>query len=415
MTMNAGKTVSEIFGELPEKEALKARPQEQSRGYTNLHVHLPPNFGSIQSVEDAIAHAKQEQIKVLGASNYYDHTIYTTFARAAVQAGIAPVFGIEVLTMDEGLQQAGVLTNDPKNPGKLYLCGKGLTRFDALDDQTRPIWQRIREGDSQRIHTMIAKINQIEMLRQRGIQLQYDAIAQAMADEKQVPVDTVFLQERHLAQALQQEIWQDLPEEERETWLRELYGIQGGIKVEHVVNVQNDLRTYLLKQGRVGYVEERFVSPEEAARLIQGLGGYVSYPTLADGAPSVSAFEGPPEVLVEHLLQREIPAAEFIPTRNELETLTAYIKTLRAAGIAIAAGTEHNDATWLPLRPHCQGNTALTRELLDIFWEGACVAVAHQYLQAQGENGFRFLPDAAARQAQIEEMAAIGAAVIEKM
>lgn len=412
MTMNVGKTVHKIFGQLPEKEVLKKHIPEQAVRYTNLHVHLPPNFGSIQSVEDAITHAKQEQIAVLGASNYYDHAIYTPFAQAALQAGITPVFGVEVLTMDEALQKQGVLTNDPKNPGKLYLCGKGLTRFDALDDRTRSIWQRIRAGDSQRIQRMLAKLNQIELFQQWEIHLQYDGIAQAVAEEKDVPVETVFLQERHLAQALQREIWEKIPQEQREPWLRELYGIEGAINVEDVVKVQNDLRAYLLKQGRVAYMEERFISPEEAARLIQGLGGYVSYPVLADGAPVISAFEGPPETLVEHLLEREIPAAEFIPTRNDLETLTTYIKTLRAAGIAIGAGTEHNDATWLPLLPHCKGNAALTEELLSIFWEGACVAAAHQYLQAKGQEGFRFLTDLSSRQARIEEMAHIGAAVI---
>ncbi|GAK57404.1 DNA polymerase III [Candidatus Vecturithrix granuli] len=411
--MNVGNTVHEIFGRLPEKAALYSEPALNQPLYTNLHVHLPPNFGSIQSIDDAIAHAKQEQIVVLGASNYYDHTIYTTFAQAAVKAGIIPVFGVEVLTMDEALQAGGILTNDPKNPGKLYICGKGLTRFDDLDDATLVIWQKIRSGDAQRIEQMIDRLNQIDFLGQCEIRLQYDVIAQTVAEEKRVPVHTVFLQERHLVQALQQAIWEHIPEKDRAAWLQQLYGVQNAIEAEDVVKVQNDLRTYLLKQGRAAYVDECFVSPEEAAQLILGLGGYVSYPALIDGAPSISPFEGPPEVLVEHLLERKIPAAEVIPTRNNLDTLTLYVKTLRAYGIAVGAGTEHNDAVWLPLLPHCKRNVPLSDELLSIFWEGACVAVAHQYLQAKGaEKGVRFLPDAAARHSQIQELAAIGASVI---
>lgn len=410
--MHVGNTIHEIFGRLPEKAALCSQPGSKRPLYTNLHVHLPPNFGSIQSIDDAIAHAKQEQIVVLGASNYYDHTIYAAFAQAAVKAGITPVFGVEVLTMDETLQAGGILTNDPKNPGKLYLCGKGLTRFDDLDDATRVIWQKIRSGDAQRIEQMIDKLNQIDFLAQRGICLQYDAIAQSVAAEKRVPVHTVFLQERHVVQALQQAIWKKIPEKDRIAWLQQLYGVQNAIDAANVVKVQNDLRTYLLKQGRAAYIDECFVSPEEAARLILGLGGYVSYPALLDGAPSISPFEGPPEVLVEHLLEREIPAAEVIPTRNDLDTLTLYVKTLRAHGIAVGAGTEHNDAVWLPLLPHCQRNAPLSDELLRIFWEGACVAAAHQYLHAKGAEGVRFLSDAAARHAQIQELAAIGASVI---
>ncbi|MDY0095569.1 MAG: hypothetical protein RBT80_22975 [Candidatus Vecturithrix sp.] len=410
--MNVGNTVHEIFGRLPEKAALCSQPSFPQPLATNLHVHLPPNFGSIQSIDDAIAHARQEQIVVLGASNYYDHSIYSTFARAAVKAGITPVFGVEILTMDEELQARGILTNDPNNPGKLYLCGKGLTRFDALDEDTHRIWHSIRTGDAQRIARMIDKLNQIDLLTQRGICLRYDEIAQSVASEKQVPAHTVFLQERHLVQALQQAIWRSLPEKDRAEWLRQLYGVQNTVEAAHVVKVQNDLRTYLLKQGRVAYVDECFVSPGEAAQLIRGLGGYVSYPALIDGAPSISPFEGPPETLAEHLLAREVPAAEVIPTRNDLETLTIYVKTLRAHGLAVGAGTEHNDAIWLPLRPFCQRHTPLSEELVRIFWEGACVAVAHQYLQAKGADGVRFLPDAAARHAQIQELAAIGSAVI---
>jgi hypothetical protein len=31
------------------------------------------------------------------------------------------------------LCEAGVRVNDPGNPGKTYLCGKGITRFDGHD------------------------------------------------------------------------------------------------------------------------------------------------------------------------------------------------------------------------------------------------------------------------------------------
>ena len=84
--MTAGTTVSEMFGALPEQNALP-RPASASAALTNLHIHLPPNFGAIASVDDAIAKAKDENIVALCASNYYDHAIYRPFARAAA-AGV---------------------------------------------------------------------------------------------------------------------------------------------------------------------------------------------------------------------------------------------------------------------------------------------------------------------------------------
>ncbi len=403
-----------LFGRAPEPAELRQLPAIPHALRTNLHVHLPPNFGSIASVAEAVRQAQQEQIAVLGASNYYDHTIYTAFAQAAVQVGIAPVFGIEVLTMDEALRKAGIRINDPKNPGKWYLCGKGLTNFDfdAIADDTAKIWNIIREGDKQRIQDMIAKINALDLLQQQGIQLSYAAIAQAIAAEKQVAAETVFLQERHLAQALQRAIFEQFAPAERAAFLQQLYQADEAVETQDVVTAQNALRSYLLKQGRAAYVDERFVSPEDAAALILGLGGYVSAPILIDGAPEILPGEGSPEELTANLLHRQIGAAEFIPNRNDRDVLTRYVRTLREAAIVVGAGTEHNAAAWIPLMPQCKPAVPLSDELIATFWEGACVAVAHQYQRAKGQPGFRFLADRDDREAQIQDMARLGAQVI---
>ena len=46
-----------------------------------------------------------------------------------------------------------------------------------------------------------------------------------------------------------------------------------------------------MKAGKPAFVEETFVSFEEAHRLILELGGIPSYPTLADGASPICPFE----------------------------------------------------------------------------------------------------------------------------
>jgi hypothetical protein len=80
--------------------------------------------------------------------------------------------------------------------------------------------------------------------------------------------------------------------------------------------------------------------------------------------------------------------------------------------LVVGAGTEHNDAVWIPLLPACKQATPLTDDLLEIFWEGACVAVAHQYLRAKGKNGFQFFADRAERLAQLDKLRELGARVI---
>lgn len=409
------KTIQEFFGRLPDEAELLAQAGDIGPLKTNAHIHLPPNFGAIESIDHALSKAKEEEIVVLGTANYYDYSIYTPFGQAAVEAGITPVFGIEVLTLDSDLQAKGIRVNDPKNAGKVYLCGRGLTNFDGIPESCVPLWQRIREGDKERITDMIGRLNAIAALKDAGITLSYGGIAQSIADDKQVPVDTVFLQERHLAQALQKAVWDTIPANEREAFLRALYQTDAAVSVDNLVKVQNELRNALLKQGKPAYVEERFVTPQEAADLILGLGGYVSYPTLIDGAPEILPGEGPPDELVATLLKQNIGAAEFIPVRNKHEVLLTYVKTLRDSGIVVGAGTEHNNASWIPLLPACVNDVPLGDELTAIFWEGACVAVGHQYLRAKGQPGFQFLADQEARNAQIQRMAKIGAAVVQNI
>jgi hypothetical protein len=95
------------------------------------------------------------------------------------------------------------------------------------------------------------------------------------------------------------------------------------------------------------------------------------------------------------------------------------VQALREAGIAVLAGTEHNTLDMVPMEPQCAGGEPIPDDIKDIFWEGACVIAAHQFLTANGKNGYvdeygepaPSYPDADAR---IKAFAQLGAAVIEK-
>ena len=60
---------------------------------------------------------------------------------------------------------------------------------------------------------------------------------------------------------------------------------------------------------------------------------------------------------------------------------------MRAAGLVVTAGTEHNTLDLLPIEPTCVKGLAVPEELKDLFWEGACVVAAHQFLTLHGECG----------------------------
>ena len=85
----------------------------------------------------------------------------------------------------------------------------------------------------------------------------------------------------------------------------------------------------------------------------------------------------------------------------------------------MTAGTEHNTLDMLPLEPMCIRGLSVPDEIKDIFWEGACVAAAHQFLTSHGECGFvddkgRPNPDYETAEERIEAFHKIGAAVIQR-
>ena len=58
----------------------------------------------------------------------------------------------------------------------------------------------------------------------------------------------------------------------------------------------------------------------------------------------------------------------------------------------ITFGTEHNTPEMIPLTVTTRGSVPLDESLKKIAWEGACVIAAHQYLRADGRQGY-VLPD----------------------
>ncbi len=354
---------------------------------TNTHVHLPPNFSAFQSLGEALEMAVKEGVKVLGASNYYDYSIYGQFATLAVHKGIFPLFGIEIIALMDDLVASQTLINDPGNFGKIYICGKGITNFAPMSENASRLLQTIRVNDSLRMNEMTRKLSSIFVNAGIDIPLTPDMIKERIATRTGVSQDTVYLQERHLAQAFQEAFYEATPEADRSKMLRTILEASPKNALDPVL-VQNDIRTHLMKAGRPAFEPDTFVNFEHAYNLILALGGVPSYPTLADGAKPICAYEDSVEELIERLQRLNVHAVEFIPNRNTPEVLSRYVHAMRDAGFVVTAGTEHNTQELLPIKPACVGGAPIPKDVQAIFSEGACVAVAHQYLGLMGLTGF---------------------------
>jgi hypothetical protein len=382
----------------------------------NTHVHVPPNFSAFTDVDDLIATAVREGVRVLGASNFHDVRVYRRFAEGARAAGIVPLFGVEFITVVDALRESGTRVNDPANPGRLYLCGKGVDPFREPGPEAAALDARARAANRQRAARMAGLL--LERLAQGGVSIDLDdtAIAAEVAARAGVPVDWVVLQERHLAMALQSALFAAFAPDERAGALERVYGAPAK-SVDDPTAVQGEIRARLMKAGGPAFVDESPLTFDEAYRLILERGGIPCYPTLADGSSPICPFEAGPEELAARVSALGIHAAELIPVRNAPETVLAYARAFRSAGIIVTAGTEHNTPERIPLTPLAKGGSRIPAEALEIFWEGACVVAGHQAERAAGRAGFVDAaghPGDGPRDARIRRFAEVGAQIIER-
>jgi hypothetical protein len=420
------ETLSEALGFLRGLGTVQDLEADAARGSppagtpkNNTHVHLPPNFSAFDSVAELAEGAAREGLAVLGASNYYFYGVYAPFAALLRERGIFPLFGLEVMVMIEDLRRRGVKVNDPGNPGKTYLCGKGITRLAPMTPSAESLLDTIRRNDGERMARMTARLASI--FEEQGIRVDLDAeaVRSRVARRHECPLGSVVLQERHVAQAFQERLFEVVPPGGRGESLERLFGAPAKGDGTDPVRTQNEIRAHLMKAGKPAFVEERYLSFEEGYRLILELGGIPCYPVLADGASPISPFEESPERLAETWRERSGFCVEFIPLRNRVDVLGRYVPALRRAGLVVTAGTEHNTLERPPLEPTALGGQPLPSEVRGCFWEGACVAAAHAVLVLQGGSGYvdaqgGLAPGHATQNERIGRLANLGAAMIER-
>ncbi|NBB94808.1 MAG: hypothetical protein GVY16_03620 [Planctomycetes bacterium] len=386
--MNAIETLKNIGTVEELRAAAEAGKAPAGRVRNNSHMHLPPNFSAFESVEQAVDLADAQDLRLVGVTNYYDYGVYNTFVSRAAGKGIFTVFGLEIISLIDSLVTAGVLINDPNNPGRMYICGKAPCGWAGPSPRAAELLTRIRRNDTERMAEMVRRVN--DCFAEAGIQadLSDQRVIDAIVERHHCPRETVTIQERHIAMAFQEKLFALLCDlDKRRELLVKLLNDEPKDPADAVAT-QGQLRSKLMKSGCPGFVEETFLSFEEAYELICALGGIPCYPTLADGTDPICPFEQPVMHLIDNLRQRNIHMAEFIPLRNTADILGQYVREMRRCGVAVVGGTEHNTQTLTPVEPTCSGGEPIPDDVKDIFYEGMCVAVAHQFLTAHGQTGF---------------------------
>jgi hypothetical protein len=376
----------------------------------NSHIHTPYSFSAFPDMASIFRLAKDEKITVLGINDFFIADGFKAFRDGSVRNRIFPLFNIEFIGLLRDEQKKGIRINDPNNPGRIYFCGKGLDYpFNPGFLQTLKLKSVIRESQNQ-MKAMISKLNELIKPVNPSITLSYEKIKTSYAHD--------LVRERHLAKAVRTasaETYSDT--EEQIKFLEKIYGgKKSKASPGNSALLENEIRSNLLKSGGAAFVEENedsFLDLDKIIKIIIKAGGIPCYPVLLDDpSGNYTEFESDKEKLYKSLSTLKIGCIELIPGRNNLLILRDFVRFFHERNFLVTFGTEHNTPEMMPLTVTARGSENLDDEMKRIAWESVCVIAAHQYLRAQGMQGY-ILSDGTPSAGQKRELAVLGRLVIE--
>ena len=319
----------------------------------NAHLHTPYSFSAFRDVADALDRAAAEGVKVVGINDFYSTDGYGEWQEGCAARGLFPLFGIEFISLNEEDQAAGLRVNDPNNPGRTYVSGKGLAYPVVLSGEPLRQLEAVKAEANAQVEKMCAKLN--DWLKAQGCPVVLDF------REIKENLTRGSIRERHLAKALRLALYPD---------------------AENPAKVENDLRSKLLKAGGPAFVPEdpkAFLPMATVQRIIEAAGGIPTYPFLGDDAKgNFTDFEADLQKAADTLKKRGFHSVEFITTRNTTAVLEQYSAYLEDEGFIVTFGSEHNTPAMEPIRLRTRDAAELSDKLKAVNWRGACAVAAHQ-------------------------------------
>lgn len=377
----------------------------------NAHLHTPYSFSAFKSIRQIFSMAEQENVRVLGITDFYVADGYQAFYELCVETGRFPMFNVEFIGLLKEEQKRKIRVNDPNNPGRTYFCGKGLRYPFSLDEPyASQLSDLIKESQIQ-VRKMIDKADKLLRKLDPEMGLDYSDIRNRYAER--------LVRERHIARAIRIRIFNKYKHPGKAgKALSELFGgkeVRSNLSDEAAL--ENEIRGRLLKSGGSAFVPEEpsaFLPIDDIISIIIRAGGIPCYPVLLDNAAGeFTEYESDPRSLMDNLRSRNIACIELIPIRNDINILRDFVHFFDRNGFVITFGTEHNTPRMLPLTVQARNNTPLDRELENISYRGACVVAAHQYLLAQGREGY-LDRNGHAKSAYRDHFAELGKAVVDR-
>ena len=164
----------------------------------NAHLHTPYSFSAFDSIGQAVDMAAREGVKVVGINDFYSMDGYGEWKEECARRSLFPLFNIEFISLNQEDQAAGLRVNDPNNPGRTYLSGKGLNCPPTLSGAPKRQLEEVKAESNAQVERMCAKLNDWLKAEGKDIQLDINEIKKTLTKGQ--------LRERHLAKALRPRI-----------------------------------------------------------------------------------------------------------------------------------------------------------------------------------------------------------------
>jgi len=352
------------------------KPPEKLLG-VNLHIHTNESFSVFNSPTEAAWKGYAAGLEVLGINDHYTIAGHREFGEACRILGLKATFNIEAMAMSEGAKRNGERYNDPKNPGRTYLCGKGVVQDLEPGSSSGKILGEMRAAFRRRCEEMAEKVSALLKEVDPSLSLAFHDVL------KLTPHGNVT--ERHIAQALTKLVKHRFARpKDRKAFLTRLIGSFDQEDLSSGDRFQDLIRNRLLKAGGPAYVEEppeAFPSIQRIVQLFRDYGAIPSYPVL--GNP-VTEKENDLDSLFDEMEGYGIYAVEVIPKRNMRKRLQEILSVAEKHGFPVFNGTEHNTKTPEPLLDRFSRDPMF----MPVFERGAFLVLGHQFLSRYVGRGY---------------------------
>jgi len=385
--------------------------KEKEFPQVNGHLHSPHSFSYFTSIPAIFEQALAEDVRILGINDFFMADGFREFYEEGLKNKIFPMFNIEIVGLMAREQYDRFRINDPVNPGRTYLSGKGLDYPFHLDDAYACKLQNLCNEIQLYTKEIIENAGRIIQELDPDLKLKYSEVKRIFARD--------FVTERHISKAIRTLIYDKYKNPgDRKKMLLDLFGsTKFTVDVNDHAEVENMIRARFLKSGGRAFVAEdhsAFLPVSEAIKIILNSGGIPCYSVLLDDEQGrCTEYEANKQILLNELLVHNIHCIEFIPSRNHPDILKDYAMYFANNDFLVLFGTAHSTPDEKPLRVCTRDGVFLDEELSAISFDGASVIAAHQYLRARGENGY-VNPDGKYQRHRIDEFIALGKAVIHR-